>query len=85
MSRLSADEVEGIIAAIKAGKLTAIIAVETGRSPETIRYVAAKHKLTLKSRYTRLRPGNYWASYFKRRVMVRAEADPWTVIGRDCG
>lgn len=66
-ARLTRDEEAGIVAAILAGKFVAIIALETGRSHECIRYIAAKHRLHIASRYSRVRRGSYWQAYFSRR------------------
>lgn len=70
MGRVPKFRVEGVLAAIRAGKTAQIIATETGVPESTIRYLAAKHGLTLTSRYNRQLPGGYWHRRFQtaRRI-----------------
>jgi hypothetical protein len=60
MPRVPPERVPDLLAAIRAGKTVQIIATETGTPESTIRYLAAKHGLTITSRYTRTIPGGYW-------------------------
>lgn len=66
MRALPAELVEGIVAAIKAGKTVQIIHRETGISESTIRYQAFKNGLLITSRYVRVQPAMYWNSKLGR-------------------
>jgi hypothetical protein len=66
--RLSPEEEAKILALIRSGLYCPDIVFATGRRPEVIRYTAAKHRLTIASRYKRIRPGTYWQAKMARRT-----------------
>lgn len=77
MPRLPPDRIEDLLAAVRAGKTAQIIATETGVSESTIRYLAAKHGLTVTSRYKRVLPGLYWHQRLKTaRIVERVTPAP---------